>query len=111
MNNYKTYGLSLIMFLSFIAVGFAHSYKSVKIEIKYTVQDTIPKQRAANAQNNKNKEQQTTDGQGVATVKSVPRARRQAKPKIVKPNIDIIRPVRPKIKPVRPKSGALRVKV
>ena len=103
MNNYKTYCLSVVIFFAFIAVASGN---------EGFVQDTIPKQRPGNAQNdNTNKEQPKTDRLGIGIIKSVPKARRQAKPKIVKPNIDIIKTVRPIIRPKIKAPVRIKVKI
>lgn len=85
---------------------------TAKVEMEYTVQDTLLKKRPRNVEtDNTNKEQQPkTDKRGIiGIIKSVPRARRQAKPNIVKPKIDIIKSVKPIIKPKI--SVPVRVKV
>ncbi len=93
MNFYKTY--CLIFFL-FLANGFeatANNRKFVKIGMNYILQDTIPKQRTS-----KNNDRDKTQVKDAEVVKSVPRARRQVKPKVVRPNIEAVKTVRPKIR-------------
>ena len=65
----------------------------------YAIQDSIPKQRSGNAPDKKTKRKRAKpEAEEVGVVKSVPRARRQAKPKIVRPKIDPVKSVRPKIR-------------
>ncbi len=95
-------------------MSLASSKEGFAIKMEYSVQDTIPKQRPGNVQNdNTNKEQPKTERRrGIkGTIKSVPRARRQAKPNIVKPNIDVIKPVKPLIKPKIKAPVRVKVKV
>ena len=105
MNNYKTYCL-ILFFSGFISLASSNEGFTAKIEMEYTVQDTLLKKRPRNIENDKtNKEQPKTDKRGIiGIIKSVPRARRQTKPNIVKPKIDIIKSAKPKISvPVRVK--------
>ena len=110
MNNYKTYCL-IVFFLGFTSLASSNEGFRAKIKMEYAVQDTLLKKRFRNVENdNKNKEQPKTDKRGIiGIIKSVPRARRQAKPNIVKPKIDIIKSVKPIIKPKI--SVPVRVKV
>lgn len=104
MNIYKTYFLSLIVFFLFTALvssseAFAYSTKFEKIVGDYTIQDSIPKPRSGNTQDKKVKrERDKTDDNEVGVIKSVPRARRQAKPNVVRPKIDALKSIRPKIR-------------
>ena len=110
MNNYKTYYL-IVFFLGFISLANSNEGFTTKVEMEYALQDTLLKKRTRSVENDKtNKEQPKTDKRGIiGIIKSVPRARKQAKPNIVKPKIDIIRGVKPIIKP---KIGVpVRVKV
>jgi hypothetical protein len=99
MNTYKTYGLSLIVFFSFLALANNNEACAHTIKFEKTIQDSIPKQRSGTAQDKKTKrERDKTDASDAGAVKSVPRARRQAKPKIVRPKIDAAKSLRPKIR-------------
>ena len=102
MSNYKTHSLRLIVLLSFITLvnvnrAIASSTKSVKITTDYNAQDPEPKQQPGKLQDNK--ENPKAEKPEIGIIKSVPKARRQAIPKMVKPNIDVIKKVRPIIKP------------
>ena len=100
MNNYKTHCLTVIIFLAFITVARSNEGFAVKNEMEIIIQDTIPKQRSGNSKNEtKIRDRAKTDRQDRDVIKSVPRARRQAKPNIVKPKLDAIRKVRPVVKP------------
>lgn len=77
--------------------SFATNHKFVRMEMEYTVLDTVPKSQSGNTQNNKTNKEVVQPKDVI--IKAVPKARRQVKPIIVKPNIDAIKPVRPIIKP------------
>lgn len=91
MNNYKTYYLSIFVFFACITIAKGN---------EGLLQDPVPQQREVNeSKEKKQKKKPKVADEAGGEIKAVPRARRQAKPNIIKPNVDVVRPVRPLVRP------------